>query len=141
MTTNFTLLGGWRHDPVAVGRALAGMPRPFFSASAPHLFGSGDGKTVLLYKAFKDVNGGQYVDYPAQTIGDCVSHGFGHGIDLLEAVQIAIGKKSEEFKQTATEAIYGMARVDIGGEHGSYQDGAVGAWEWQQAVMYARRIA
>ena len=32
-----------------------------------------------------------------------------------------IGKKAEEFKQTATEAIYGMARVDIGGERGSYQ--------------------
>jgi hypothetical protein len=128
MNTDFTNLGGWRHDPDEVGRALAGMPRPLFAAAAPHLARSGDGKTVLLYKAYTDVNGGKYIDYPAQTIGDCVSHGFGHGVDLLAAVQIAVGHKAEEFKQTATEAIYGMARVDIGGEHGSYSDGAVGAW-------------
>jgi len=69
--------------------------------------GSGTGKTTLLYKAFKEVNKGSYIDYPAQTIGDCVSHGFGHGVDLLGAVQIALGHKNEVFHQTATEAIYG----------------------------------
>ena len=128
MNIDFTSLGGWRHDPDAVGRTLAGMPHPVFAASATALARSGAGKTTLLYKAYKDVNGGRYIDYPAQTIGDCVSHGFGHGIDLLEAVQISIGNKPEAFKQTATEAVYGMARVAIGGERGSYSDGAVGAW-------------
>src|SRR3954454_13321840 len=116
--------GGWIHDPTEVKRVLSGMPRPYFAAAAPHLGGSGAGQTTLLYKAYKDVNGGQYLDYPAQAIGDCVSHGFGHGIDLLEAVQIAVGHRTEEFQQTATEAIYGMARVDVGGQRGSYQDGA-----------------
>jgi hypothetical protein len=125
---DFSQLGGWIQDPVEVERTLAGMPRPLFADAAPHLSGSGAGKTALLYKAYKDVNSGQYIDYPAQTIGDCVSHGFGHGVDLLEAVQIAIGHKVEKFKQTATEAIYGMARVDIGGQRGSHSDGAVGAW-------------
>jgi hypothetical protein len=125
---DFTKLRGWIHDPAEVQRTLAGMPHPFFTPAAPHLGGSGAGQTILLYKAFKDVGGGQYIDYPAQVIGDCVSQGFGHGIDLLEAVQISIGHKPNEFKQTATEAIYGMARVDIGGQRGSYQDGAVGAW-------------
>jgi hypothetical protein len=128
---DFLKLGGWIHNPAEVQRMLAGMPRPYFAATAPHLGGSGAGQTTLLYKAFKDVNDDQYIDYPAQAIGDCVSHGFGHGIDLLEAVQIAIGHKAEEFKQTATEAIYGMARVDVGGQRGSYSDGAVGAWAAQ----------
>ena len=127
MKTDFANLGGWRYDPDEVGRTLAGMPRPLFAAAAPDLAGSGAGKTALLFKAFKDVNGG-YLDYPAQTIGDCVSQGFGHGIDLLECVQIAIAKAPEDFKQTATEAVYGMARVDVGGQRGSYSDGAVGAW-------------
>jgi hypothetical protein len=104
------------------------MSSPYFAAAAPDLARSGAGKTVLLYKAFKDVNGGRYIDYGAQKIGDCVSFGFGHGIDLLEAVQIAVAKRPEEFKPTATEAVYGMARVDIGGQRGSYSDGAVGAW-------------
>ncbi len=127
MSIEFENLGGWRHDPDAVAKTLASMPRPLFGAETPHLARSGAGKTVLLYKAFADVNGGKYIDYAPQAIGDCVSFGFGHGVDLLEAVQISIGKKPEEFKQTATEAVYGMARVDIGGDH-SWIDGAVGAW-------------
>ena len=130
MDVDIDHLGGWRHDPDEVGRARSPrMPRPLFAAGRPAPRAArAPGKTTLLYKAFKDVNGGSYIDYPAQTIGDCVSHGFGHGVDLLEAVQIALGHKTEAFKQTATEAIYGMARVDIGGERGSYSDGAVGAW-------------
>ncbi len=124
-------LGGWLQDPFEVRRVLTGMSHPFFGAAAPQLEGSGTGRTSLLYKAFKDVNDGQYIDYPAQAIGDCVSHGFGHGIDLLQAVQIVIGHEAETFKQTATEAIYGMARVDVGGQRGSYADGAVGAWAAQ----------
>jgi hypothetical protein len=125
---DFQNLGGWIHDPEEVDRQLATMIRPLFVQAAPLLSGSGTGKTTLLYKAFKDVNKGVYIDYPAQTIGDCVSHGFGHGVDLLEAIQIALGHKNEVFHQTATEAVYGLARVDIGGQRGSYSDGAVGAW-------------
>lgn len=127
MSIDFTKLDGWRHDPGAVARVLAGMPRPYFARSAPRLARSGAGKTVLLYKAYKDVNAGRYIDYPEQTIGDCVSQGFGHGTDLLEAVQIALGGDVWTFKQTATEVIYGMARVDCG-DGGSWSDGAVGAW-------------
>ncbi len=128
MSIHDVKLGGWRKNPAEVARVLATMPRPLFAAAAPGLARSGAGQTVLLYKAFRDVNDGEYIDYPAQEIGDCVSQGFGHGIDLLAAVQIAIGKAPESFEQTATEAIYGMARIDIGGEYGDKDDGAVGAW-------------
>jgi hypothetical protein len=120
--------GGWIRNPDEVERLLATLSRPLFRQAAPGLGGSGTDRTVLLYKAFQEVNRDSYFDYPAQTIGDCVSHGFGHGIDLLEAVQIAIHRQADVFQQTATEAIYGMARVDVGGQRGSYSDGAVGAW-------------
>jgi hypothetical protein len=121
-------LGGWVHDPAAVQAVLSSLPSPFFATAAPVLAGSGAGKTVLLYRAWFDVCG-SYVPYPAQQIGDCVSHGFGHGTDLLACVQICLGKRSEAFIQTATEAIYGMARVDVGGgQIPANQDGAVGAW-------------
>ena len=128
MSHDFIKLGGWRRDPEEVQRTLARLRRPYFAASAPRLRRSGVDRTVLLYKAFKEVNSGDYIDYPEQEIGDCVSQSFGHGIDLLEAVQIVIGKTPEAFEPTATEAIYGMARVDVGGLHGSDDDGAVGAW-------------
>ena len=127
MDINYETLGGWVHSPDEVARHLATLNRPTFAEAAPRLSGAGTGKTTLLYKAFKDVNDGQYIPYVAQQIGDCVSHGFGHGVDLLECVQIAIGHKPQRLVQTATEAVYGMARVDIGG--GSIRgDGAIGAW-------------
>lgn len=121
-------LGGWIHSPGEVARHLATLAKPTFGVAAPHLSGAGYGKTTLLYKAFKDANNGAYIAYVRQRIGDCVSHGFGHGVDLLECVQIAIGRKAEAFQQTATEAIYGMARIDVGKGQMGTEDGAVGAW-------------
>jgi hypothetical protein len=118
---------GWVHNPDEVGRICGTLPRPLFGATAAGLKGSGAGRTTLLYKAWKDVNG-QYIDYPAQVIGCCVSRGFEHGVDLLECVQIALGHKAEKFTPTSHEFIYATARVDVGGQRGSYQDGAVGAW-------------
>ena len=39
-----------------------------------------------------------------------------------------VGESSDVWMPTATEAIYGMARVDIGGLRDVNEDGAVGAW-------------
>jgi hypothetical protein len=118
---------GWLRRPEEVEATLATMPRPLFAEAAPEVEGSGEGKTTLLYRAWKDVLQG-YFPYPAQDIGCCVSRGFSEGIDLLECVEIAVGREAEVFTPTSHEAIYGMARVDVGGQRGSYEDGAVGAW-------------
>lgn len=118
--------GGWVDDQAAVQATLARMPMPLFADAAPHLAGTGAGKNILLYLAWKEVLGGWF-QYPAQQIGCCVSRGFSEGVDLLECVQIALGHKSEKFEPTSHEAVYGMARVDIGGGR-LIGDGAVGAW-------------
>lgn len=127
MPVDFTNLGGWVEDRAAVERVLESLPMPLFGAAAPHLFGLAMPKTTLLYKAFKEVIG-SYPAYVAQKIGDCVSMGFGHGVDLLQCVEIAMGGEAEAFEYTSTEAVYGMARVDIGGGRLGNGDGAVGAW-------------
>jgi len=126
--TDFTRLGGWFPAPDEVDRHLATLRKPTFAQAAPRLGGAGEGRTSLLYKAFPAVNGGRYIGYPAQEIGDCVGHGFGHGVDLLEAVQIVLGDEPQAFEPTATEAVYGLARVDVGGGGLGDSDGAVGAW-------------
>ena len=61
---DFEDLEGWFHDPEEVDRQLATLSRPLFFQAAPLLSGSGTGKTTLLYKAFKTVNKGSYLDYP-----------------------------------------------------------------------------
>ncbi len=127
------ILCGWNDQPDQVTRVLASLAHPYFADAAYPIMGSGLDGDVLLYKAWKDALG-KYPGYVAQAIGDCVSFGTGHAVDLLQCVQMAVGKQNEAFEETSTEAIYGMARVDIGGERGSHQDGAVGAWA-AQAVM------
>lgn len=120
-------LQGWVDDPQAVAQVFRSLPHPVFSTAAPHLM-AGEDKNVLLYKAWTDVYNGKYPEYPAQTIGDCVSQGFAHGTDLLAAIEIVLAGENESYKETATEAVYGMARVDIGGGRLGRSDGAVGAW-------------
>ncbi|MDX2035967.1 MAG: hypothetical protein SFX72_04900 [Isosphaeraceae bacterium] len=125
---DFAKLGGWVDQPESVQEVLAQMPRPTFTSAAPRISGAGAGKTSLIYKAWKDVNGGSYVAYPAQTIGDCVGHGFGRGVDLLSAVDIALHGKPMRYEETSTEAVYGLARVQVGERRLGNEDGAVGAW-------------
>lgn len=118
---------GWYQNPDEVAWVCQSLPDPYFASAARGLYGTGRGQTVMLYKAWKDVYG-DYFPYPAQSIGCCVSRGWSEGVDLLQCVQIAVGHANEEFNPTSHEAIYGFARVDIGGGRLGEQDGAVGAW-------------
>lgn len=114
---------GWFDDG---GHELAASAFPTLAQAAPGLIcdAPDDGAPVLLYKAFKDVLGA-YPDYPAQQIGDCVSFGHAHGLDMLQCVEIALGEPSE-YRETDTEFIYGMSR-EVGGILGR-GDGSYGAF-------------
>lgn len=61
-------------------------------------------------------------------VHNCSSFGFGHGVDLLQAIQVKAGNKFV-FEETCTEAIYGMSRCDIGNVLVPYPDGSNRAWE------------
>lgn len=118
-------LCGWCPDGRAVDEYCATLRRPIFGTSAFELCESGSGKIVLLYELLRSVANG----FPArvQTIGDCVSQAFALAVDLLAAAEIVRGDAERWISETATEAIYGAARVEIGRGRLS-GDGAVGAW-------------
>ena len=78
---------------------------------------------VLLYKAWSDVLG-QYPNYPAQQIGDCVSFGHGHGNDLLQCIESRLGEPID-YRETDTEFIYAASR-EVAGILGT-GDGSYGA--------------
>lgn len=111
-----------------VQRGLA-RHRPTLAQAAPGLCSDEtDGKPTLLYKAFLDVLGG-HPDYPSQQIGDCVGFGHGHGLDMLQCVEIALGAPAE-YRETSTEFIYATSRETaglLGGGDGSYGAAAVTA--------------
>ena len=83
---------------------------------------------ILLYRAWYDVLG-SYPSYVAQEIGDCVSHGYGRALDLLQCIEIALGETST-YAESMTEYIYGASRKVaniLGPQDGSFGSAAAEA--------------
>jgi len=132
------LLCGW----LGATEKQKGLARQFptLAQAAPNLMGGPTPtEPILLYKAWKDVLG-EYPKYVPQTIGDCVSHGWSHGNDLLQCVEIRLGEPAA-YQETDTEVWYGMAREisgDLGRQDGSY--GAAAAKAGMQWGMVSRAM-
>lgn len=127
---NFTQLFGWDDKPAEVATVLSRQTHPMFGPASAK-FGSkgvGAGKRVLLYEALYKAIGGRANYRPRlQTIGDCVSHGAANAVDVLNALLVITGKSSW-IAETASEPLYAMSRVEIGGGRLGSGDGSVGAW-------------
>jgi hypothetical protein len=126
---------GWINDQRKVEAVLATLPMPLFEDAAPHLKGTGEDKDIILPVAFRKATGLKDLPQGPQKIGDCVSWGWTAAIDLVQGTQILLGK-NEEYQESCSEAMYGLSRVQVGGERGSYQDGSVGAWAAKAANLY-----
>lgn len=126
-------LCGWWPHPEETAKA------PLVAQMAPHLMSeenAWDGKSdICLWDACIKVTGANLSAHK-QTIGDCVSHGHGSGMDYLQCVQIALGKVNGSFvldqDNCYTEAIYGQMRKRAG--QLSNQDGASGIWAVESLV-------
>src|SRR5581483_1393104 len=90
------------------------LPMPRYADAAPHLTGSGEGKTVLLSDAVKMVLG-KHMPAQQQPRGTCVSRGWSRAVDYLQCVQIALGHLPQEYQYISHAAVYGMAK-EIGGD-------------------------
>lgn len=115
---------GWVKDEDAVKAVLETLPYPIFGDAAAHLAGTGEDKTVLLYKSHITLFG-KHLPANEQQIGSCVSHCYSRAVDYLSLIEILNGDR-EEFKSISHSAIYGMAR-ELGGMLGG-GDGLVGAY-------------
>jgi hypothetical protein len=139
-------LCGWHNNPAEVERIWSAMPTPFFQAPAPE-----QGRDQHNHLIFKDFTGVWHPEGP-QKIGDCVSWGNARLVNYLEVleawVQIQEKKAADPnyredaddgryiYEEICTEAIYGLSRVEIGHQRGSYQDGSVGAWAAKALMQY-----
>lgn len=121
--------GGWVPSRRETRRFKTQQRTPYFAQAAKSLAGTGSGKQAFLWKFFERTTGEKLIPHE-QTIGDCVSHGWGLGIDILDCVQIAHGRGRWKTK-CATEPIYAGGRVEVGGGTIKY-DGMHGSWaaEW-----------
>jgi hypothetical protein len=105
------LYGGWIDSPASRKRFLQTQTRPYLSQMNAQIRGTGQGKTVLLYQFIEKVLGHPFIPHN-QEIGDCVSHAYGAGVDILTAVQICQNLVPQQWvAESATEIIYAGARV------------------------------
>lgn len=122
---------GYEPHPEETRRFVESLPKPFLAQAGPELLQAREKKPVFLYRALYEAyaahNGGKQWKVGAQGIGDCVSWGWAHGADIHLAVMWKLGD-SAEWKQAATEAIYGGSRVEARGvTRGGWSDGSYGA--------------
>lgn len=125
---------GWRYDPVSIDNFIRNNRYPFLSQINENIKGTGKGKKAFLYKALEKATGKQFVPHDQQ-LSDCTAHAAGLGVDILMAVEIIIKNQPERWiTNTATEPIYGGARIQIG----NYTEGAgsTGAWAAQWLSQY-----
>lgn len=122
-------LCGWKNNPPEVDRIAATFAMPFFGAPSPDRT-----KEVFLYRVHKEVSQLD-IGTDVQKIGDCVSFGHKHFVEILNAVEIKLGA-SFEYQPISSEVIYALSRVEVGGQRGDYQDGSVGAWAMKALNIY-----
>lgn len=120
-------LCGWKYEPREVEAFLNHLEHPVFGVAAPNLKDFGEDKDVFFWEAEEAILG-RILPAHNQTIGDCVSHGWGRGVQDLLLLEIARLHEAEKWvAPVATEPIYAGSRVEIGGGRIG-GDGSIGAW-------------
>ena len=120
-------LFGYEPRPDEVRRILSAKRNPTFKEAAPGLANIWQGEEIGLWQAAKAVNNGNHLPANQQTIGDCVSQGYGRGVDYLYCIKQAAGLVEgfvEDQTEAETEFIYGSSRKG----HLSWRDGSNGIW-------------
>ena len=104
---------GWVDDPSVVRYFVKNNENPYLSQVNEAIRGTGRGQTAFLWKFFDQVLGRPMLPHEQQ-IGDCVSHGYGLGADILTATQIVKRKSPQKWvAEAATEIIYGGGRIEV----------------------------
>lgn len=118
---------GWINNIEARKQFVEDNRYPFLRQNLKHIKGTGKGKKVLLWKLFEQITGRPLVPH-SQTIGDCIGHAYGLGIDVMTAVQILMHRQPEQWvAKSATEIIYAGSRIEVGKGRIS-KDGSTGVW-------------
>jgi len=116
---------GWIDDPARVRAVVATFANPYFGDAGRRLVQSAKDEDALLYKAFEKATGKPWQPHDQNGTGCCVGEGNSGAVEMLSAVEIALGESQQEYRPISAAAVYALAR-EVGHDLGN-QDGAVGA--------------
>lgn len=127
---------GWVQRPDETEKFIKSTEKPYLRQQNRLIRGTGKGKKAMWWRVWEKVAGMEFRPHD-QGIGDCVSHGFGLGVDFLTAVQIEYLKRKEKWvTECATEVLYGGSRCEIGDQYGRWGDGSTGVWAAEFLTEY-----
>lgn len=121
-----SLAFGWIDDPEAVRECVALMQCGRFCETLAFAAENEQPEDVYLWERCRAVTGDVLPPRDQKDVGSCVGVATATAIEHLLCEQIAAGS-CEEFRELASEVIYGGSRVEIGGGR-VRGDGSVGAW-------------
>jgi hypothetical protein len=117
---------GWIDDPDAVREAVALMRCGRFCDTAAFAAERDRPEDVYLWEHCRVATGDVLPPRDQKQVGSCVGVATATAVEHLLCVQVADGS-GEEFRELASEVIYGGSRVEVGGGR-VRGDGSVGAW-------------
>lgn len=127
---------GWVDDPHEVDRVVSTMEKPVMGLAASREFLKTEHRDVFLWEQGEVALFGKVLPAHRQTIGDCVSHGWGRAVQDLVFIEMARQKVDPNLAlQIATEPLYAFSRVEVGGGR-IRGDGSIGAWAAKAVMNY-----
>jgi len=121
---------GYQPNPDGTARFLRELQQPLFRDAGRDAITKARGKDTFLYRAAYEAHQELYKRpwvVGKQSIGDCVSWGWAHGVWIAQCVDWEQGLLDQPPPFPATESIYGGSRVEARGRDGSGRS-AVGGW-------------
>lgn len=132
---------GWKDRPDEVDRIVSSMRYPVAGLAMERSFLATEHRDVFLWEQGEIPLFGKTLPAHRQTIGDCVSHGWGRAIQDLVFIDMArAGQDGASAVEIATEPIYGFSRVEIGRGQLGNGDGSVGAWAAEAELRYGNLV-
>lgn len=149
---------GWIRNPLEAARVT----KTLFGRTMATQLVADEKKDVVLSDFYEKITGPDGLPAGPQGIGDCVSWGWGNGTNILQCTQIldivkqqspgefekimvgelpfeqsqVVNDQGLEYREVATESIYGFSRCEVGNQWNSMQDGSVGAWAAKAMEKY-----
>jgi len=131
-------LCGHKYLPKEIVRIQGLQPHPTMKIAGAAYGLQAKKETTLLYRNLIQVLGHFLI--LTQAIGDCVSFGMAGAINVLKATQIVLNASEDWKGPTATEPIYALSRVEVGGRQLAGNDGSCGAWAAQAVKTYGTLV-